>query len=136
MARTATIIGTATDWQSQSWDVRESKPTDHGFNLLIGWPQGEPRGRGGRGVAVIITPELAKYLLQTRLRDVTLPIGHTTTKRLRASLDIHWSWDDWWLSRMDDLLQMTLEAFCKKHGCSTGAASQRRTAIKPPAPSD
>jgi len=132
MARKAQIIAKATDWHGQRWDVRESKPTDHGFDILIGWPEGEPRGRGGRGVATIITAELAQYLLQTRLRDAALPIGNTTIKRLRAALDIHWSWDDWWSARKEDLLSMTLEAFCLKHGCSTGAASQRRASIKPP----
>lgn len=30
--------------------------------------------------------------------------------------------------RRGDLLSLTLEAFCKKHGCSMGAASQRRAA--------
>lgn len=33
------------------------------------------------------------------------------------------------LERREDLLSMTLEAFCAKHGCSVGAASQRRAAL-------
>lgn len=127
MARQAEIIGQATDWQDVSWDVRERRPTRHGFDVLIGWPQGEARGRGGRGVATILTPELAQYLSQTRLRDTELPIGETVVKRLRAVLGVAWSWDAWWEARREDLLSMTLEAFCARHGCSLGAASQRRT---------
>ncbi len=93
---------------------------------MIGWPHGEPRGQGGRGVAVILTVELARYLIDTRPREIDLPIGLTAAKRLRRVLGVSWSWDDWWQARSGDLLSMTLEAFAARHGCSTGAASQRR----------
>ena len=129
MAREAHIIGHATDCAGIEWDVRERRPTVHGFDVLIGWPKGEPRGKGGRGVAAIITAELAQYLQSTRLRDVDLPIGTTTVKRMRADIGVSWSWDGWWEARADDLRTMTLQAFCDKHGCSLGAASQRRTAL-------
>lgn len=130
MARKAQIIGQATDYAGVRWDVRETRPTAHGFDILIGWPQGEPRGRGGRGVAAILSVELARYLAETRPRDIDLPIGRTTFKRLRSELGLAWSWDAWWADRVDDLLSMTLEAFCARHGCSIGAASQRRAAAK------
>lgn len=130
MARKAQIIGHATDYAGGRWDVRETRPTDHGFDILIGWPQGEPRGRGGRGVATILSVELARYLTETRLRDIDLPIARTTVKRLRAELGVAWSWDAWWADRVSDLLSMTLEAFCARHGCSIGAASQRRATAK------
>jgi hypothetical protein len=129
MAREAQIIGNATDYADVEWDVRERRPTAHGFDVSIGWPSGEARGKGGRGVAVIITAELARYLQSTRLRDVDLPIGTTTVKRMRADIGVSWSWDDWWAARADDLRSMTLQAFCDKHGCSIGAASQRRAAL-------
>jgi len=126
VARQASIIGQATDWEGVRWDVRECRPTIHPFVIMIGWLRGEPRGKGGRGVAVILTVELARYLSDTRPRDVVLPLGQTTLKRLRQVLDVRWSWDDWWAARQDDLLSLTLQAFCAKHGCSMGAASQRR----------
>lgn len=129
MARRATIIGRVTDHAGVRWDVRERLPTQHGFDLCIGWPVGEPRGKGGRGTATIITAELARYLQATRLRDVELPIGHTAVKRMRAQLGITWSWDAWWAARAADLGSMTLEAFCDLHGCSIGAASQRRAML-------
>lgn len=128
MARRAEIIGQATDWHGIAWDVRERRATSHGFEVLIGWPSGAERGRGGRGVAVIITAELARYLTDTRQRDIDLPIGLTAAKRMRREIGINWSWDAWWVARSDDLQAMTLEAFCSKHGCSIGAASQRRSA--------
>lgn len=129
MARKAHIIGRATDYAGAEWDVRERRPTVHGFDVLIGWPSDEPRGQGGRGVATIPTVELAQYLQATRLRDVDLPISRTTAKRLRAEIGVTWSWDDWWAARASDLQTMTLQAFCDKHGCSLGAASQRRAAL-------
>lgn len=130
MARSAQIVGQATDWSGARWDVREHRPTPHGWDILIGWPQGEPRGRGGRGVAVILTVELAQYLATVRSRDVDLPIGGTTVKRLRSLLGLRWSWDAWWAARADDLQSMTLETFCALHGCSQGAASQRRAQMR------
>lgn len=128
MSRTAEIIGAAVDWTGRGWLVRERRPTGHGFDVLIGWPDDEPRGAGTRGVAVILTADLAHYLTTTRQRDIQLPIGLTAAKRLRRELGVVWSWDAWWDARRADLLSMTLEAFAVKHGCSVGAASQRRAA--------
>jgi hypothetical protein len=130
MGRCAQIIGQATDWSGVRWDVREARATRHGFDVLIGWRQSAQRGRGGGGVAIIITAELARYLQATRLRDADLPVGDTTIKRLRADVGVRWSWDDWWHHRSDDLAAMTLDAFCVRHGCSVGAASQRRALLK------
>lgn len=131
MARKATIVGEAKDVFGVVWDVRERRETNHGFMLEIGWPRSAQRGRGGRGVAAIITPKLANYIHATpRLRDIDLPVGRNTIKRIRRELNIYWSWDEFWQERDDDLQSMTLEEFCKKHDCSIGAASQRRRGLK------
>lgn len=127
MGRKAQIIGQATDHAGVCWDVREARHTVHGFAILLGWPRGEPRGRGGRGTATILTAELARYLASTRPRDVLLPLSGTTIGRLRASIGLRWSWDDWWADRAADLHGLTLETFCARHGCSMGAASERRS---------
>jgi hypothetical protein len=132
LARQAEILCQATDHAGNPWDVRETRPTAHGFEVMIGWPQGEARGQGGRGVAVILTAELARYLVETRQRDIDLPIGLTAAKRLRRELGVSWSWDAWWQARQEDLQAMTLQAFCERHGCSMGAASQRRSALQSP----
>lgn len=129
MARVAEIICTVDDVHGVSWDVRERRSTLHGFDVLLGWPSSAQRGRGGQGPAVIPTAALAEYLAVTRLRSVELPIGTSTAKRVRAGLGLRWDWDAWWASRADDLRSMTLETFCARHGCSLGAASQRRAAL-------
>ena len=136
MARSAHIIGHAIDIFGQPWDVRERRDTHQGWPVLIGWPQGQPRGWGGRGVAAFLTPPHADYLTVTRLCDVVLPISTTTVKRLRAQLEIRWSWEDWWAARREDLLTLTLEQFCAAHHCSMGAASQRRAALLGRCPSN
>lgn len=134
MARHADIIGNATDHAGLVWDVRERRPSKHGFDVLIGWPQGEPRGQGGRGVAVILSAELARYLVETRQRDIDLPIGLTAAKRLRRELRITWSWDAWWAARADDLRTLTLEAFCNLHGCSRCLPASKHCKSPPPEP--
>lgn len=130
MSRDARIIGAATDIEGVCYDVRERRPTKHGWMIHIGWPQGQPRGKGCGGPKVVLTVDLAMYLTAIRPRDVDLPISNTTAKILRNTLGVRWSWDDWWGTRKADLLTMTLVNFCKKYGCSTGAASQRRAIAK------
>lgn len=126
MGRVATIIGQVIDVHGIEWDVRERRSTPHGWYVYIGWPKGEQRGRGGRGVATIPTQCLMEYIGNTRLKDIDLPIGSQAIKRLRSEHGITWDWDAWWQYRADDLKSMTLESFCQRHGCSIGAASQRR----------
>lgn len=109
--------------------VAEYRPTSHGWDLAIGWPEGM---EGPGNPAVIATMPLVEYLSDTRLRDVVLPIGVSTVKRLRRDLGLRWDWDAWWSARADDLATMTLHDFASKHGCSTGAASQRRAVICSP----
>lgn len=135
MARKATIIDVVTDVEGKIWDVREIRDTDHkdaddGFKVYFGWPQDITRGKGGSGPSVILTQGLAQYLQEARLKDVELPICRTAVKKLRKQLGVGWDWDNWWAERQDDLMSMTLEAFALKHGCSTGAASQRRKAAR------
>lgn len=84
----AHILFRVSDFAGLMWEVRESRPTPHGFALLIGWPQGELRGKGGRGVSVILTQPLASYLAGRRLCDANLPIGRTTIKRLRRMVGV------------------------------------------------
>lgn len=114
-------------WEDE-WLVSEYRETTHGFRLALGWPVGMI---GPGNPRVVMTVELAEYMLGIeRPRDIALPISRTTVKALRADLGLRFDWDLWWAPRADDLATMTLEAFCTKHRCSMGAASQRRRSLK------
>lgn len=130
MARQATIIGQAEDINGEVWDVREARPTPHGFAVLLGWPQTLQRGPGGGGPRAILTGDLACYLAAhcQAPSGIDLPIGRGAVKRLRKLLDLNWQLDNaqWWHDHKTDLLASTLDDFCQRHGKSQGAASQWR----------
>ncbi|MDL2268031.1 hypothetical protein LJC46_08620 [Desulfovibrio sp. OttesenSCG-928-G15] len=100
MARTTTVIGSAEDIHGNRYDVRERRPTAHGFDVLLGWPVDRPRGPGGGGPKAILTGEVADYLDSIRLspKDAALPVGRNTIKRLRAEMGLNWYVDNccWW----------------------------------------
>jgi len=136
MGRKARIIGQVIDAFGDAWDIREERPTSHGFSVYLGWPQAVPRGQGGGGPRTIITRELAAYLESHRhnFKDIDLPLGKTAIKRLRRVLGHHYRQDRalWWEERFKDLISMTVEDFSLKHGVSQGAVSQwRKTLIGP-----
>lgn len=130
MTRHATIIGQIKDITGEVWDVREERPTPHGFAVLLGWPRSAQRGQGGGGVRVILTTALADYLAAHQLapKDMDLPIAANTVKRLRKLLGHDWILDNeqWWHDHKAELLASILTEFCERHGKSQGAASQWR----------
>lgn len=127
--RPDSVIGYIVDVWGGGWDVSERRETAHGWPVLLGWPDHVERGQGGQGAAVIVTAALAEYVTATRPKDMALPLGSTVIKRVRRELGVRWDWDAWWAERAGDLRTMTLEAFASAHGCSIGAASQRRRAL-------
>ena len=134
MSRKAVILYRVRDYQEILYDVREERETIYGFPVLLGWPFGVPRGRGGAGhPQVILTHDLRNYLDATRLKPgrKNIPIWNVTIKKLRARLgyNFYCDWPLLWQSKEDDLIKLTLEEFCKKHNCSMGTASQARRRI-------
>ena len=116
------------------WDVGSERSTPFGWPVLLGWPHGTRRGRGGSGGAkIIVSDELARHLEQHRLdpKNLRLPIGATSIKRLRRLLGHHRQIDraDWWQARLDELADLTLGVFAARHGCSVAAASTARQAF-------
>jgi len=121
MARHATIIGHCHDMTGDLWDIREARPTRHGFSILIGWPAG-CRGPGYGGPGVIPTPELFAYWDARRLhRDNSvydLPVARSTIKRVRKLFGINFYLEhqQWWLERLEDLATLPGADFaCKYH---------------------
>jgi len=131
MARKAKILGVVDDHTGRSWDVREERPTEHGFAVYLGWPQDRRRGQGGAGgPQVILTAELVAYLEEHRhgTSSVDLPLGDGTVKRLRRELGHHRYRDAqaWWAKRRQDLCTLTLEDFAARHGRTPGAVEWAR----------
>jgi hypothetical protein len=128
MARNAVILGTIRDAFGDAWDVRETKPTNYGFPIYIGWPVGIPRGRGGSGAPrTIPTTKLVALLEKYRMRpsELRLPISFAVVKRLRKMLG-HNRYSDsvkWWEDNADELTSMSLTAFAEKHNVALGTAS-------------
>jgi hypothetical protein len=101
----AIIIDTVVDLYGVSFDVRERRPTKHGFDLLFGWPSGK-RGMGHGAPRVILTSGLADYLESIRLTPGSsdLPISRSAIKRLRFILRHCWKEDlaAWWKKNLQE----------------------------------
>ena len=128
MSRHAKILYETPDAEGWAWDVREERDTEHGFPILLGWPTGVPRGQAGcGGPAAIPTTPLVAYMQLHRDApgQMQLPLGKHTITRLRRLLGHHRYQDRaaWWEARIDDLLALSGEQFCAKHGSSIAAAS-------------
>lgn len=113
-------IEAATDLWGDRHEVHEWRKTLHGFALALGWPDGAVKGKGGAGgPRVILTSHLAAYFEDHRRCPslIVLPIGKTSIKRVRRLLGHNWHDDnaDWWLERLDDLADLTLDEFARRH---------------------
>lgn len=124
------------DYWGDPWSVAESRLTDYGHDVLLGWPSPLPPGPRGRP-KTIVTTALAATLeaYRTNPSDLRLPVGATTIKRLRAALGHNRYLDrrQWWEDRADDLADLTLDEFARRHGVTAGAASRAATALWGPA---
>lgn len=131
MARKAHIIDQATDAWGSEWDVREARPTKHGFDVLIGWHKG-CRGKGYGGPQTILTTPLVEHMERHRYDFAwDLPLGNTTIKRIRRVLGHHRYLDaaEWWAERIDDLSNLTLEEFAAKHDRKISTIERARLAL-------
>lgn len=96
------ILFQSVDCFGHTWNVTESRPTEHGWDVLAGYPvvNGAPV-KGVKGPPrTVITPELCAYLEEFRMKraKVRLPFGSTTICRLRRMLGMNY-WHDckaWW----------------------------------------
>ena len=115
-----------TDIDGREWVIREVRDTEHLFPVYLGRPVREP---GPAGATVILTRELADYILshrRDRIDSLALPIGAAVIKTLRSRLGINRQADArrWWDERADDLRTLTLTEFAARHGVSIAAASR------------
>lgn len=91
------------------WNVVESRPTEHMWPVLFGYPVAMCGGKGRKGGAkIIITPELRDYLEAFRMHRaaIRLPLSQNAIHRLRNDLGMNYVRDrkQWWQKTKGDLL--------------------------------
>jgi len=122
------------DVDGRLWDVAESRPTKHGFDLHFGWPS-DARGYGQGAKGLIPTQDLLKYWESKKLcRDGSiydLPIGRTSIKRVRSILGLDYYTDnaEWYWDRIEDLMTMSNVRFSAIHGVDESTVSVVRSKL-------
>ena len=119
------------DHNGHLWNVGEERPTEHGWELLLGWPALDTKGRGesGGGRRVIITKELVVYLESTRMTPgkAQLPICEDTLRTLRRKLGMSYRADrkKWWEEVECELCSPSPQ-FAAVHSVSTTTVMKQR----------
>lgn len=140
MDRRANSLASTKDLFGCWWEVREARPTAHGFDLLLGRPLDDEGNTGRGGARVIPTRALYRYWHRRRmLRDSSiydLPVSRTAIKAARKHLRLNVYEDHrrWWLKRTDDLRHLTLEQFARRHGRHSSQISVARATLTASAP--
>ena len=106
------------DVHGVNWDVRQIRPTKHGFHLFFGSPAGSP---WSSNPCIIATKELRNFWDSNRTRHdgfiYDLPVGRSTVKRLRRRLQFNFreDWCKFWQDRIEDLKNISARDFAAKH---------------------
>jgi hypothetical protein len=120
------------DVHGVNWDVRQIRPTKHGFYLFFGSPAGRP---WRSNACIIPTKELRNFWDSNRTRHdgflYDLPIGRSTVKRVRRRLQFNFreDWMKFWQDRMDDLKTMSVREFGAKHDVDHNVVNEMRFKI-------
>jgi hypothetical protein len=128
-------LGEMTDLDGTLWEVREIRPTKHGFDLYCGNPVSY-RGTPIRGKSRLIPSiELMEFWSDNGTRRdgvlFDLPANRNTLKSMRATLgfNLHEATHAFWEDRLSDLRLLSADEFAEKHGVSRSAALARRLSI-------
>jgi hypothetical protein len=127
-------IGEVTDFYGDLWDVRQIRPTRHGFDVLYGSPA-SGRDLTGALLRLIPTRELREFWHTNRAKTngfiFDLPAGRTTLKRARQRFGFNFRDDvtEFWTNRIDDLQALSGQEFAAKHGVNYCSATARRQTI-------
>jgi hypothetical protein len=125
-------LGEIRDLDNTVWDVREIRPTKHGFDMLYGT---RTLGRGvlsGGKPRLIATIDLMEFwsVNGTRRDGILfdLPEGHRALDSMRAQLGFNFleATHAFWNDRIDDLRSLPAKEFAARHGVSQSAAMSRR----------
>lgn len=129
------ILGQLRDVEGTVWDIRDVRPTKHGFDLMFG---NKTLDHGPNWIGLprlICTKELYDFWDQNRVKGegflFSLPAGRTTLKRLRKRYRFNFDndVDKLWQDRLEDLKSMKPRDFAKKYEIKLSQAFDRRTQL-------
>jgi len=116
------VCGQVRDADNALWDVRDVRPTKHGFDIYYGSPDRAHDTHHGGPLRLIVTKALRDFWWDNRLEShgflFDLPAGRTTLKRARNRLKFNHRDDvrEFWTERIDDLATLPIGEFAAKHG--------------------
>jgi hypothetical protein len=114
-------VVTIKDALGLEWDIKEARPTRHGFDLYYGKRKDASSYNIGGPNRLIYTNELKAFWDKHSLRhDGTifdLPAGRTTLKRARTALGFHWDKDSerFWRKHKSDLKSLRPQEFEERY---------------------
>jgi hypothetical protein len=126
------VIGQVRDVENDIWDVRDIRPTKHGFDLLYGSPVHRLANDSGGALRLIVTRELADYWEVNRTKHdgvlFDLPAGRTTLKRARNRQGFNYNQDakNYWNEHIRDLETLPAREVAARHNVDVKVASERR----------
>ena len=135
MKREVSVLGEVRDVEGGRWEVRETRDTKYGFDLLFGTPLPKPPGPSGGSKCLIATRPLVEFWeANSTRRDgviMDLPAGRTTLKRMRRRLGFHYFDDlaEFWWDRIEDLRRLSAREFAKRHNVNVNVVFETRRKV-------
>ncbi len=129
------ILGQIRDIAGTLRDVREIRPTKHGFDMYYGTPSSRRGASPGGKPHLIASIGLMEFWHENGTRGrgflFDLPAGYSTLKSLRARLGFNFrdDTDAFWNARIGDLMSLSTTQFASRHDVTASAAAHWRYKI-------
>jgi hypothetical protein len=126
-------LGEIIDIENTLWDVREIRPTKHGFDMHYGTRAS--RAYNGRIPRLIATIDLMEFWSANGTRHdgflFDLPASHHSLTSMRARLGFNFfeATAAFWEDRIADLASLSSQEFATRHGVTPCSAASRRYRI-------
>ncbi len=126
-------LGEITDIENTLWDVREIRPTKHGFDMHYGTRTSRASNAGKP--RLIATIDLMEFWSANGTRrdgllfDLPARRSSLASMRTRIGFNIHDDADAFWEDRLADLASLSSQEFAIRHGVTPCSAASRRYRI-------